>query len=116
MGAAELREPRDEIDQRRIGIRPVEPGRLVVLGIGIVVAPLRAAEFIAGGQHRRAARQEQRGQQRALIPLPAFIDAGVIGGPSAPLFQEISWLLPSRLSSPFGFIVLGLIGDEHRAG
>ena len=81
MGTAELRELRYEIDQRPIGIGPVQPCRLIVLGIGIVVAPLRAAEFIAGRQHGRAAREQQRGEQRALIPLPAFIDAGVIGRP-----------------------------------
>ena len=61
MGAAELRQLRDEIDQRAIGIGPVEPGGLVVLGIGIVVALLGAAEFVAGRQHGRAAREEQRG-------------------------------------------------------
>ena len=38
---------------------PVEPADLVVLAIGVVVAVLRAAHFVAHQQHRRA----ERGQQ-----------------------------------------------------
>ena len=51
---------------RRLGLLPVEPGDLVVLAIGVVVAVLRAAELVAGQQHRRAVRERTGGQQRAL--------------------------------------------------
>jgi hypothetical protein len=37
---------------------PVDPGDLVVLAIGVVVALLGAGELVAGEQHRRAAGQE----------------------------------------------------------
>ena len=42
---------------------PVQPGRLVVLAVGVVVAALGAAALVAGGDHRDARRQQQRGQQ-----------------------------------------------------
>ena len=50
-----------------IHLRPVQPGDSVVLRIGVVVAVLGAAGLVAHAQHRRTARQQQRGQQRAHI-------------------------------------------------
>jgi branched-chain amino acid transport system substrate-binding protein len=51
---------------RSVGLRPVDPGRGVVLAIGGVVAVLAVPQFVAGSQHWRALRQQHRGQQRAL--------------------------------------------------
>ena len=47
---------------------PVEPGDLVVLAVGVVVAALGAADLVAAEQHRHALRQEQRGEEVALLP------------------------------------------------
>ena len=49
--------------------QPVEPGRFVILGEGIVVAILRMAELVAGKQHRRSVRQHHGGKKIALLPL-----------------------------------------------
>ena len=48
-------------------LAPVEPGDLVVLAPGVVVAALRAADLVAAEQHRRALGEEQRGQEVALL-------------------------------------------------
>ncbi len=59
---------RDAALQADVGVRPVEPAGRVVLAIGIVVATLGVADLVAGQQHRRALRQQQGGEQRALQP------------------------------------------------
>ena len=61
----------DEVGEAGIGSCPVQPGGVVVLAIGVVVAALAVAELVAGQQHRRALRQQQRGQQHALQPAGA---------------------------------------------
>lgn len=59
--------------------RPVQPRDRVVLAIGVVVALLRAAEFVAAQQHRRAVGEQDGGQQRARHPGPLGQDGGVVG-------------------------------------
>ena len=49
---------------------PIDPADLIVLAIGVVVAVLRPAHFVAAADHRHALGQEQGGQQVALLPLP----------------------------------------------
>ena len=49
---------------------PVDPGDLVVLAVGVVVALLGPAHLVAGEQHRDSLRQEQRREEVALLPLP----------------------------------------------
>ena len=66
------------IDQGAIGVRPVEPACLIVLCIGVVVAFLRLAEFGAHGEHRRSAREEQRGEKIALILRASGADGGIV--------------------------------------
>jgi hypothetical protein len=83
-----------------VGQRPVDPGDGVVLAVGVVVAALAVAEFVAGGQHRRALRQQHGGQQRALQAGAALRTSGSVVGPSQPQFQLRLWPWPSRLSSP----------------
>ncbi len=74
MAAPELDERAHEGKQLRIGPRPIEPGQLIVLRIGVVVALLAAAELIAGREHERSARQEQARQQRAQVTRPRGLD------------------------------------------
>src|SRR5581483_3858950 len=58
---------------------PVEPARLVVLAIGVVVAPLRAAELVAGEKHRHALGEKERREQVARLPCPQFENVGAVG-------------------------------------
>jgi hypothetical protein len=61
----------DEAQQVMVGLRPVQPGDLVVLAVGVVVAALAVAHFAARGQHGRALAQQHGGQQGALQAGPA---------------------------------------------
>ena len=65
MRPAQVDQSCDEIDKRSIGTGPVDPGKRIVLGVGIVVATLRAAQFIAHAEHRRAPRGEEGYEQGA---------------------------------------------------
>ena len=69
-----------EVEQREaVGIEvPVVPRRFVVLAIGVVVAVLRAADFVAAADHRHALREQQRRQQIALLPLAELDDFGIV--------------------------------------
>jgi hypothetical protein len=60
---------------------PVHPRQLVVLAIGVVVAPLRAAEFVAMQQHRDALGEEQRRDEVAHLPQAQRADRRVVGRP-----------------------------------
>jgi len=68
--------PRDQV---QVGVLPVDPGELVVLAIGVVVAPLGAAELVAVGDHRTALGEEHAGQQVAYLARPQAEDLGVVG-------------------------------------
>src|SRR5882724_8863188 len=57
---------------------PIDPGNLVVLAVGVVVAALRAPEFVAGLQHGHALRKEQRRQYVAQLPLSQLDDGGIV--------------------------------------
>src|SRR5260370_20959788 len=57
---------------------PIDPGNLVVLAVGVVVAALRAPEFVAGLQHGHALRKEQRRQYIAQLPLSQLDDGGIV--------------------------------------
>src|ERR1700749_4330168 len=59
---------------------PVEPTDLIVLAIRIVVALLRAPEFIAGQEHRGALGKQERRQKIPDLSFPQGIDFGIIGG------------------------------------
>src|ERR1700733_12690953 len=64
---AELDDLMGEREQLLVYVLPVQPRSFVVLAIGIVVAMLSPAEFVAGKQHRNAKRQEQRRDKIALL-------------------------------------------------
>src|SRR5208283_455964 len=56
---------------------PVMPARFVVLAVGVIVAALRAAKFVAAEQHRHAAR-DQQGQKEVLdLAFPQGLDPGI---------------------------------------
>ena len=50
------------------GRLPVHPGQLVILAVDVVVALLGAAHLVSVRQHGDALRQQERGQQVALLP------------------------------------------------
>ena len=92
-------DPPREGEQLLVGVVPVEPRHLVVLAVGVVVAALRAAELVAGEQHRHALREEQRREQVSLLAFAQGLQLRVFVGPSTPQFQLRLLSEPSRLSS-----------------
>ena len=46
---------------------PIEPADLVVLAIGVVVAVLGPAEFVAARQHRHALGKKEGGEEIAAL-------------------------------------------------
>src|SRR5579863_5789549 len=56
-----------ELEQPGIDLVPVQPRDLIVLAVRVVVALLRAAEFVARKQHRNAQREEERGEKISLL-------------------------------------------------
>ena len=75
--------------------RPVQPGRLVVLVVRVVIPPLGPQELVAGPEHRDPVGQEQQAEEvlrlplaeghdrggHVLIPLPAAVPAQVLRRP-----------------------------------
>jgi len=56
---------------------PVMPARFIVLAVGVVVATLRAAQFIASKQHRHAARYQQGEQEVFDLAFPDGPDLSI---------------------------------------
>src|SRR6185436_3296413 len=102
----------DEIDERVVRRRPVEPRQRVVLRVPVVVAALRAPELIAHCEHRRAARYEERGEKIADVALPSTDDEWIAGRtfdaviPRVVLVASVAIVLAVRL------VVLRRVADE----
>ncbi len=69
---------------------PVQPGQLVVLAIGVVVAVLRVAEFIARDDHGDAFGEEEGGDEISFLPFAQLDNVRIVGRAFAPQFQQ--WL------------------------
>ena len=87
---------------------PVDPRRLVVLVVGVVVAALGAAELVAHRHHRHAVRHRQQAPRVAQLaaaqgerPPP-----GTSSSPSQPQFHERLSPAPSRLRWPLASLCL----------
>ena len=67
-----------DVEPRVVGA-PVDPGDLVVLAVGVVVAALGAAALVAGGDHRHAVGQAERRHQVRGLPPAQRDDLRVVG-------------------------------------
>src|ERR1700733_6786634 len=83
MTVPQRRQLADEGDQRLSLCldRPIHPTDVAILAVGVVVTLLRASEFVARQQHRRALRQQQSGEYVADLALTLCIDVGIVSGP-----------------------------------
>ena len=82
---SQANDPADELQQLLIVTVhvPVDPADLIVLAVGVVVAVLGAPHFVPGQQHRHTLRQQQRGEEIALLLCASIDDIQVLGaGPS----------------------------------
>ena len=96
--------------------RPVHPGDLVVLAVGVVVASLGAPDLVAGQQHRDALRQQQRGEEVALLPRPQREHRLVVGRAldAAVPGPVVVAAVPAVLA--VGLVVLVVVGDKVLQG
>src|SRR6185436_12173757 len=62
-----------------LGEIPVDPADLIVLAVSVVVALLRAAEFVTRLQHRYTLRDDQRREQVADLALAQLHHGGIFG-------------------------------------
>ena len=108
LGAAQREQPRRRSAGSSVSAAgPVQPAGRVVLAVGVVVAALAVADLVAGAQHRRALREQQRGHHRA-AHARRVRDAsrGSSVGPSTPKLALSSSSRPSRLPSPLASLCL----------
>ena len=91
---------------------PVQPGELVVLAVGVVVAVLRVAELVAGQQHRHALREEQRGDEVALLPLAQRDDVRVVGRPFGAAVPAVVVVGAVAVVLAVGLVVLVVVADQ----
>ena len=87
---------------------PVEPTRVVVLAIGVIVAALTTPHLIAHNKHGHTHRQHTGSEKVLHLPVAKPSISGSSVGPSTPQFQLRFSSRPSRLSSPFSSLCLWL--------
>ena len=107
-----LRRTRAAPGRRRV---PVEPGDLVVLALGVVVAALRAPDLVAAEQHRHALREQQRREQVALLPRAQRDDLRIVGRALDAAVPRALSSVPSRFSSPFASLCFSLYETRSRS-
>ena len=105
-----------EVEQVAVGSVPVEPGQLVVLAVGVVVARLGAAELVAAADHGHAMREEQGGEQVPLLASPQGEDAGVSGGSLGAAVPGPVVVGAVAVGFAVGVVVLSLVADEVDEG
>ncbi|CDK01815.1 hypothetical protein MIC448_90005 [Microbacterium sp. C448] len=109
---AQTHERRGELDQRMVGGVPVHPGQLVVLGVPVVVAQLRAAELVAVQKHGHALREHERRDEVPLLPGAHGEHLRVVGRPLDPEIVGAVVRLPVVVVLAVGVVVLVVIAHE----
>ena len=114
--AAQLDQRGGELDQRLVGLVPVHPAELGVLGVGVVVALLGAAELVAVQQHRHALAEQQRGQEVALRARPQRQDLRVVGRSLDAVVPRAVVALAVVVVLAVGLVVLLVVGHQVAQG
>ena len=110
--AAKINQPGRKIKQLVICMLPVKPGQDVVLTVGVVVARLRAAEFVAALQHWYPLRQEERGQQGTLQVLAVLENHRVVAFAFSATVPGKVVSVPIVVVFSVELVVLVLIADQ----
>src|SRR5207244_9479243 len=112
--AAELGQPGGEREEVGVVVLegPVEPGDLVVLAVGVVVAALAAAHLVAAEDHRDALGQEDRRQEVALLAPAQRPDLGVVGRALHAAVPRPVVALAVVVVLAVGVVVLVVVGDQ----
>ncbi len=97
-------------------VRPAHPGDRVVLAVGVVVAALRTAEFVAGEQHGHARRQQQRREQRAAGAAPVGQHVRTVGRALHTAVRRVVVSVAVVVPLAVGLVVFVGVGDEVGEG
>src|SRR5215203_5250681 len=98
------------------GERPVIPTEIIVLTVGVVVAALGTAEFVAAEKHRRALRQEEGGQKVPLLPVADLEDLRVGRRALMPVITGDAVIGTVSIILTIRPVVLVIVGDEVAQG
>ncbi len=112
----QLDEGRGELDQLVVDCRPVDPGELIVLAVGVVVAVLGAAELVAVQHHRHALGQEQGGEEVPPLPRAQRQDVVIVGRTFGTAVPRPVVALPVVVVLAVGLVVLLVVADQVREG
>ena len=112
MGAAEGGEPAVKVSRSRSRVVQSSQVSGVVLGVGVVVAALAAAELVAGGEHDRAARGEEGGEEGADVEGSCREYRGVVGRPFGAVVPGEVLAVAVAVVLAVGLVVLVAVGDE----
>ena len=91
---------------------PVEPAHLVILAIGIVVAPLSAAHFVAHLEHRRTNRCEQDDDEVLYLAASQLLDGSVVGRPLDPAVPGQVRARAVPVAFAIRLVVLVVVGNQ----
>ena len=103
---------RREADQVFVGTLPVQPADGVVLVVGVVVAVLGTPHLVAGGQHRRALRQQQRGQHDPFQACAGAVDVRVVSRAFRPGVPAVVVVVAVAVVLAVGLVVLLVVGNQ----
>src|SRR5215207_4064409 len=96
--------------------RPVIPAEIIVLAVGVVVAKLGTADFIAAEKHRRALRQKEGGQKVPLLPGADGENRRVGGGALMSVVAGDVVVGAVSIVLAIRPVVLAIVGDEVAQG
>ena len=91
---------------------PIEPAHLVVLAIGIAVAPLSATHFVAHLEHRRTDRCEQDYDEVLYLTAAQLLDGSVLGRPLDPAVPRQVRSRAVPVSFAIRLVVLVVVGNQ----
>ena len=95
-------------------IFPADPADLVVLAIGVVVAVLRVADFVAGQHQRRALRQQQAGELVLAQLAPQRGDRGIVGRAFMAAIVAVIVAGAVAIVLAVGLVVLFVVAEQIR--
>ena len=90
----------------------MDPGQLGVLGVGVVVAQLGATQLVAVQQHRHALREQQGGDEVALLAGAQRPHLGVVGGAFGAGVPRPVVRFAVAVALAIGVVVLVVVGDQ----
>ena len=91
---------------------PVDPGKLIVLTVDVIVTSLGASEFVAMGDHRHALGEHERCQEVTLLTVAQLDNFFVIRVALCPAVPRAIVVCAVRASLSVRLVVLFVVGDE----